>query len=399
MSQPVIQADYEQLRGIAQRFQAQEQVCISLSQDLARHLADLEDGGWVGQGAAAFFSTMDESLMPAVQRLSNALQEARGITLRVIEAIRRAEEEAAGLFGQAGPPGLLSSVNDPPAPRIFIINGINSAGDVAGKRGDDDAIALEQLFESYGYDPDEVMSTSAIYTVAPPPSISGTNLSGTSFGGLGSPIDWLTRGVADKVNVVTGAGAEVFNRGAQFVGLAEGSIQGSAEVFQEYVQVDQGKYTRKIYDEISHDLRKNPLLPGQSIVLVGHSGGGAVAANLTGMLERKQGVDVSGLITAGSPVANYDEASRYAELILDVRHDDDSIAEQLFDRPTLRGGWLPWAPSGGQPGVEELHLTSPTKGTLDAHGSYFDPTDVASRDMMLRIRKLYPEMRLQASPQ
>jgi pimeloyl-ACP methyl ester carboxylesterase len=76
-------------------------------------------------------------------------------------------------------------------------------------------------------------------------------------------------------------------------------------------------------DWIRQDLKDNPLLPGQKIVLVGHSGGGAIVTNLTGMLENEN-YDVEAVVTMGSPVANYDQAAQYAD-IHEIRDHRDYI--------------------------------------------------------------------------
>jgi len=88
--------------------------------------------------------------------------------------------------------------------------------------------------------------------------------------------------------------------------------------------------TQSTYNWIVEDLKNNPLLPGQTIVLVGHSGGGEIVSNLPGMIEDK-GYDVSGVVTLGSPVVNFANANDYAETILDIRHGQDYIGARWID--------------------------------------------------------------------
>ncbi len=45
---------------------------------------------------------MKDEVLPAVMRLQNALTEAAGVTRKIVETVRGAEEEAAGLF-RGGP--------------------------------------------------------------------------------------------------------------------------------------------------------------------------------------------------------------------------------------------------------------------------------------------------------
>jgi pimeloyl-ACP methyl ester carboxylesterase len=182
------------------------------------------------------------------------------------------------------------------------------------------------------------------------------------------------------------------------------SVYGSVEVLQEHVYGERGRYTEQIYNEVAADLRDNPLAPGQSVILMGHSGGGAVTANLSGMLERNLGVDVSGMVTMGSPVSNYDEAGRYAEVIADVRHSKDPVVNYV---PIIRSEEsriaIPSDPlaalsnersyqhAGATPNVSPITLNGPTS---DPHGSYMHDPNV-SVDMLRKLKTRFPNMDLQ----
>lgn len=99
MSSPlVIQANYDQLQRIAQRFAEQSQQIAALRNDLSHRTSALRDGGWEGQGAIAFFAEMDRDLLPGLLRLREALQEASEVTLAIRTLLQVAEEEAAALF-------------------------------------------------------------------------------------------------------------------------------------------------------------------------------------------------------------------------------------------------------------------------------------------------------------
>jgi hypothetical protein len=62
----------------------------------------LEQGGWEGQGATAFYDEMQNEVFPAMQRLMSALSEAQMVTLQIRDIIWQAEEEAASVFGVDG---------------------------------------------------------------------------------------------------------------------------------------------------------------------------------------------------------------------------------------------------------------------------------------------------------
>jgi WXG100 family type VII secretion target len=93
-----IRANYEQLENIANRLARQSQAIQSTQQKIKSSMSKLQNGGWIGRGSDAFFSEMNSVVLPAVQRLQNALQEASTVTKTAAETFKNAEEEASGLF-------------------------------------------------------------------------------------------------------------------------------------------------------------------------------------------------------------------------------------------------------------------------------------------------------------
>jgi WXG100 family type VII secretion target len=102
MSADVIQADYDRLDAVADRFGRQAEVTAELHSRVTRGVQALEDGGWEGAGSAVFFAEMQGELYPAIQRLIQVLQDARSVTLEAKDILLRAEEEAAGVFNGNG---------------------------------------------------------------------------------------------------------------------------------------------------------------------------------------------------------------------------------------------------------------------------------------------------------
>ena len=402
MTAPIIQAQYDALDEIAQRFQYQGEAQANLKRLLQQRFAGLQQGGWVGRGAQDFFSEMEGEVFPAIDRLIQAMDQAVRVTSQIKQILLEAEREAAAPFklGESIAEGRSSGgagVDSPPPPRVYFVNGINSAGNVPGYVGDDQSVDLMKLFQKWGYDESQLVTTLPIF-LRPKP----TNLSGTHFGGLLSPVDWITGAGADLVNKFTRS--EIYS-----------SIYGSAEVLREYMMGSNGPYTQDVYNNITDDLQRHPLAPGQTIVLVGHSGGGAVVANLAGMIENQLGHDVTAVITMGSPVSNYDEAGRYAETIVQIRHQQDLIGTPIIRSSESRlmiPGTLIMAPIkpsmlpawvisenmarhvGDHPHVVDIILGGYAEGVTDAHGSYMNPDRPASREMMERLRQLFPEMHL-----
>lgn len=406
MTAPIIQARYEELAQVAERFGRSAEVQNQLIRTVQQHADALIGGSWQGRGMTAFAHEMDNTVMPAMGRLADALAEAQRVTLQISLIVQAAEEEAARPFqgadylsrqpygepvtvdfgdpensgpnvksdntepGYAGSPGI-------PAPRVYVVNGINSLGNEPGKIGDDDSLAFESLLERYGYDPNEVRSTPAIYLRPFPGEFSGTDLTGTQYGGWLRPVDWITNSGARGINALTGGVAAIGNQAA----YVSSSVYGAVEVTAEYLHGEHGKYTQATYDFVRFDLARSPLLPNQDIILVGHSGGGAVVDDLPGMIERGTGYNVRGVVTLASPISNYDEAGRYAEIVVDLSHRSDIVGQDYIRsdpfglRDRLRPGQL-----------RPVEIRDPRD---DPHGVV-----VSSWETIFFLSKNFPEMGL-----
>ena len=213
---------------------------MQLARAVDRALAPLHNGGWIGRGSQAFFAEMHTEVMPALQRLIGALHEAEDVTAQMRQLMQEAEAEAARLFqvaagaaaaalgGMGAGTDMAAAGDDPasrasgagavnttlqgaPPPRVYIVNGINSLGNIVARDlngnpifADDNSAALEVLLEKHGFDPDHVISTPAIYLMPSGTNLSGTMLTGTHLGGMLSPLDWLTGKAAAGINTVNG---------------------------------------------------------------------------------------------------------------------------------------------------------------------------------------------------
>jgi WXG100 family type VII secretion target len=94
----IIQAKYDDLEQIAQRFRQQAEHVEAMLGRLRMASSALEEGGWQGKGSSAFFSEMQQEVIPATQRLVTALTSAESVTLTIRQTLRTAEEEAGKLF-------------------------------------------------------------------------------------------------------------------------------------------------------------------------------------------------------------------------------------------------------------------------------------------------------------
>ena len=113
MPAEVIQAKYEMLTDIASRFGQQGEATSQYVVRMRERMSALQDGGWEGQGAQAFFTEVENEVLPALGRLSSALTESRLVTLQIIRILRAAEEEGARLFGRGEATGSSYLYADP----------------------------------------------------------------------------------------------------------------------------------------------------------------------------------------------------------------------------------------------------------------------------------------------
>lgn len=93
-----IEADYDQLEQLSARFMNQSQAIEQMLQNVRSSMSSLENGGWIGRGSNAFFAEMNGEVLPASERLQQALDEASRMTRVIMQTVQQAEEEASTLF-------------------------------------------------------------------------------------------------------------------------------------------------------------------------------------------------------------------------------------------------------------------------------------------------------------
>jgi WXG100 family type VII secretion target len=92
MASDVIRIDYEVLDNITRSFEQQADQCQEMFARLRQRVDPLENGGWAGEGATAFFQEMNTGVLPALQRLSKALVEGASVSLQTAQVFKEAEE-------------------------------------------------------------------------------------------------------------------------------------------------------------------------------------------------------------------------------------------------------------------------------------------------------------------
>ena len=97
MSAPRIEANYEMLETVIQKFTQQGDAVEQMLQNVRNHMEDLRNE-WIGEGSEAFFNEMDDLVLPGVNRLCQALAEASQMVKDASDTMSDAEEEAANGF-------------------------------------------------------------------------------------------------------------------------------------------------------------------------------------------------------------------------------------------------------------------------------------------------------------
>ena len=92
-----IRVDYDQLRQVAARFSARANTTQQTHQRVQRSMNHLQ-GAWAGLGSQAFFTEMTAEVLPALQRLTEALRRAQAVTLQASRIFQAAEEDASQPF-------------------------------------------------------------------------------------------------------------------------------------------------------------------------------------------------------------------------------------------------------------------------------------------------------------
>lgn len=98
MPAPTVRTDYDTLAEIANIFNQQADSSRRTLQRLQQRMETLQSGDWIGKGAAAFYQEMNSDVLPAVRRLTAALEQAHQVTQRISQVMKEAEDEASALF-------------------------------------------------------------------------------------------------------------------------------------------------------------------------------------------------------------------------------------------------------------------------------------------------------------
>src|SRR5258708_40123670 len=102
MAAAKIRANYDQLKQVAGAFGKNSEACKRSLQNIRRHKDTLSGGDWIGQGATAFYKEMDDSVLPRLQRLINAMDSAQATISQINALIQAAAQQAADQLNGRG---------------------------------------------------------------------------------------------------------------------------------------------------------------------------------------------------------------------------------------------------------------------------------------------------------
>jgi WXG100 family type VII secretion target len=96
------QLDYDQMQNIIKMFQSEQQEILNLLKQTDSKVEGLHGSEWIGKGADEFFNEMKTEVLPAVQRLAEALGAAGEAAQKIVEIFNSADEETRGYFNNIG---------------------------------------------------------------------------------------------------------------------------------------------------------------------------------------------------------------------------------------------------------------------------------------------------------
>lgn len=96
-----IRGVYGDLEQVANRFISAQSDVLNTLQRVRSAMEPLENGSWIGRGSDAFFREMRGEVLPAVQRLQQALGEAGRSTNAIVQTLHQADDDASAPFRTA----------------------------------------------------------------------------------------------------------------------------------------------------------------------------------------------------------------------------------------------------------------------------------------------------------
>lgn len=296
MSQPIVKGDYDGLQNIATTFAQEGERAGQTLQALKKNIDTLRQGDWVGTGATAFYTEMDGSLLPAMQRLERALREAGRVTQTIRSIIQQAEDDAARVFrldGGIGSANAGAQAGGQVSGSGFDTAAASGGGEGSGSGGGTSAASSSVASASEA--PFATMSAPApMAAAAPAASGAGAPQPPKNMGELMTLIYSQTSAIQPAKIIQTGPNDYmVLVRGTDPInpyvsenwgGAADSGLVGTSD------------FTRQVQAYMQQNIP-----PGANITFAGHSQGGITVNNLADNQDLRGDYNIKSVITFGSP--------------------------------------------------------------------------------------------------
>lgn len=96
------QVNYDDMQNIIKSLRSEEEEINQLLKQTQSKVESLHNNQWVGQGADQFFNEMEQSVLPALGRLGQALGVGANVAQQIINIIHQADEETKSFFSSLG---------------------------------------------------------------------------------------------------------------------------------------------------------------------------------------------------------------------------------------------------------------------------------------------------------
>ncbi|HSR48936.1 MAG TPA: WXG100 family type VII secretion target [Anaerolineales bacterium] len=90
--------NYDSMKNFGTSFRGQETATQQTIQKLTKVIEQLRGGDWIGEGATAFYSEMDNEVIPAMKKLQNAMSEGDRVSKEIERLQHETESSITALF-------------------------------------------------------------------------------------------------------------------------------------------------------------------------------------------------------------------------------------------------------------------------------------------------------------
>jgi WXG100 family type VII secretion target len=93
-----VQVNYEEMQNIIKNMKSEQAEVATLLRQTKSKVESLHNNQWVGEAADKFFSEMEGTVLPALNRLENALGTAADVAQKAVNTIQQADEGTKRFF-------------------------------------------------------------------------------------------------------------------------------------------------------------------------------------------------------------------------------------------------------------------------------------------------------------